>query len=361
MHVYIIGTLLSALFAFFSQKCKKEERSLQNRKIYLTTRKIYTSFFIVLSVIPLTVISAVRYGVGTDFFSYQRIYKIFRFDISNLEIGDKSLIFLLHKISDNPQIFFVVTSLWICIGYYISIYKNSIDPAYSIFIFVLGQEYFRSMNSIRQYMAAVIVMQAIPAVKEGKLKKVLIYTAIGMLFHMSAFMIIPLYILCRLRLKPMQLLLISAVFLLFINNVKQLAIRLAHMLGRYAWYFESSFSEGNFNPLVVAIYFSFLVFCEYLYGLQKVRTNDTINIVSNAAFIGMALFLSRLVLPRNVTRLAYYMDPVLILYTPELLGMIKGRKTRFVVKSIVFICYLFVFLLAPNSNNNQLPYQTFFS
>lgn len=361
MHIYIIGTLLSALFAFFSQKCKKKATLLQSRKFYLTTQKIYTFFFAVLSVIPLTTISAVRYGVGTDYFSYQRIYKTFRFSISNLEIGDRSLIYLLHKISDDPQIFFIVTSLWICIGYYISIYKNSMNPAYSIFIFVLGQEYFRSMNSIRQYLAAVIVIQAIPAVKEGKLKNVLIYTAIGMLFHTSAFMIIPLYILCRLRLKPIQLLLISSVFLMFINYVKPLAIRLAHMLGKYAWYFESRFSGGNFNPLVVAIYLSFLVFCEYLYDLQKVQKNDTVNIVSSAAFIGMILFLSRLVLPRNVTRLAYYMDPVLILYIPELLRMIKNRKARFILKSVVFTCYTCVFFLAPNSNNNQLPYQTYFS
>lgn len=358
MYVYIIGTLLSALLSLFAVGNKR--LFLRDRELHVLHRRMGAFFLMILSVFPLTIISAIRYGVGTDFFSYQAIYTTFRFETSNLEIGVKLLIALLHKISDNPQIFFAVTSLWICVGYYIVIYQNSIDPAYSICLFVFSQEYFRSMNSIRQFMASVIVIQALPAVKEGKLKKVLIYTAIGMLFHMSAFMLIPLYMLCRIHMKPMQLFILSVIFLLFINSVRGIAVRLARFIGgRYTWYFNSAFAEGNFNPLVVAIYCAFLLLCEYLYDFQKLKQNETLNFVTSAAFIGMLLFLSRLVLPRNVTRLAYYMDPVLIIYSPELFRLISNPKLRIILKSMAFICYIFVFALAPNSNNNQLPYQTY--
>ena len=120
MHIYVIGTVLAVLFAKFAM----------NVKPYLSLKKSYY-IWAVLSFLPLFLISALRYDVGTD---YLYVYDPFFHAINAgenefSEIGFNLINRITYLIVDDSALMFAVvaflTLLFTFLALFIYIYYQN--------------------------------------------------------------------------------------------------------------------------------------------------------------------------------------------------------------------------------------------
>ncbi|EOU1983770.1 EpsG family protein, partial [Clostridium perfringens] len=147
-------------------------------------------------------ISAIRFGIGTDYFMYKDIYEYAIHGATTSEIiswydvepGWAFLNRILGMLSKDTQVIFIVTSFIFifCIYKAISDFKDDISVGMSIFIF-LAIAYIPSFNVVRQYLAIGILMLSFKYIKDKKLIKFLTIVILASFFHYTALIFLPMY------------------------------------------------------------------------------------------------------------------------------------------------------------------------
>lgn len=171
--------------------------------------------------ITFILVSALRFSTGYDYNMYATIYHNYSF-VSLEEIGQARLekgfaipLAVLNQYSDTYLPMFVLTSIVICLGVFILIYKYSSVPWVSVITFLSLGMFFNSLNFLRQFTAAIIVTFALQYIEKKNPFKFLTVVIIASIFHWSALIMIPFYLL--LQIKPGIILSsVSAVVLVFI-------------------------------------------------------------------------------------------------------------------------------------------------
>lgn len=348
--IYIYGTMVSMLFAYIAQNAYRIGRASKLQ------RQCIAIIFKFLSFVPLTVISAIRYNVGTDFFSYYRIYISGR-QASYMEIGFNFLIREMRKISANPQFFFFITSIWICACYYFAIYKESRNPAYSIALFVLTRDYFRSMNAIRQYMAETVVILAFSHIKKKEWKRALIFVALACTIHTSALIYIILLVLNSVHFKPKRDILIVAGAFVCGGMITRYLFPFIERYTTYARYFSdnSGYSKSKFEGVNFIVYISFFTLLNILY--RDVKQNENLKVLYSAILLGMIVVAFSIFMPRNISRFTWSIDSFIIVYLPEATNKIPQKSLRWIINAGIIICYLVISVtLIQRGNQDVLPY-----
>lgn len=339
MIIYISGAALSIIFAYISAHVGKSFHLTNNEK------KLLSKLFGFLSFLPLTLISAFRYDVGADFMNYAQMYRSQTFKES--EPGFALLAKLLYLISENPQIFFIVTSVLICAFYYIAIYQESVSPAYSIFIFFTTSTcFFNSMNLIRQNMAMGLFLIALSFYHKEKYKSALLLVIIAATVHNSV-LVAALAILAidLLNISPLKGIAIIAASALF-ARVFSAIVRQFIQYTSYGRYFYGSESNTYLSILIVLI--CFYVLFSYIY--DKVRTHKSLHIAFSALIYGLMIgcSVSTIFIPAN--RLMYYSESILVLYVPEAVKIIDRKYVRNLVYIAVTAAYILKLIIFFNSS-----------
>lgn len=185
--IYVLAISITFIFAY---SLKNEEMICAGvrRPTVMLGRKNCDKAFKVLCFLPLFLVSALRYNVGTDYMwtyyqGYIRVGNGNNFD--EFSIGYKKMVQALNLITKDPQILFVVTSFIFCYFLWKAIYEQSADIFLSIVLVIVTRYYFISLNGIRQLIAMSIVIYATKYIIENKIIKFLIFLVIASLFHTS--------------------------------------------------------------------------------------------------------------------------------------------------------------------------------
>lgn len=349
--VYIVTTSISVLFAYIAMHTsglKEFDKSKQ---------KVLTTIFIILSFIPLTFISAMRYDVGIDYFSYKYIYMGIA-DTKRYEVGFLLFNRILKQISSAPQTFFIISSIFICVIYISSIYKYSINPAFSILLFLINRDFTESFNTIRMYMAITITLLAIPYIKHKKIIPVLLITIIAMSFHISAIIIILLFILYFIDLTPAKGMIIAVAVFFFSSLIFNVTKWVVTSYTNREIYFEDNIlrTRVNFSWTDFMIYLSFFILISCIY--KRVKNNSNIKLVYAASLTGLIVALSGRIFAGTMIRMAYYMNPILAIFIPELIMNIPKKNLRSITKILIISFYSIVWIwVVFYQDNNLLPYR----
>lgn len=166
-----------------------------NRSIMSQKKAVYITLL-------LTAFSAVRYGVGYDYFNYQYFIDNVWVDIDNIELFPRLLIFASRKTS--VSLFFVVTSILIFLPLYKACRNLSIDPAFSVIIYMLCPMFFlESLSIVRNAVAYSLVLWAFSELSiNNRFKAMLIFIS-AICFHLSAIVSLPILLLWKFRNKSM--------------------------------------------------------------------------------------------------------------------------------------------------------------
>lgn len=276
------------------------------------------------------------------------------------------------NIFNNIGFSFFLYELLIVLPMYITLLKIKKSNNFVIFgmlIFYLLL-YNQSLNMVRQSIALSFSLLAIVLFEEKKYVKVVILTIVASLFHMSAFVMLALYLvygLLNLKIKRGRLILELSIiigFILFLVNFENILLLFAKIfsdsVGIYSVYLESDFYKygaGNF------FWSEFIINCLLLLLMMVFKKNIQ-KYVPNYDFYFLMMiimfssnYLSNIIV--SAERIMYYIKyPLYFLVFARLPFYLTNKSNKTIVSfSILLYClYFFVFHILIYNANETIPY-----
>ena len=391
MAFYIVGTLASCMLAVWMQK---QDALLPGG---VSARRRWQK--ILLCGLPLTLLSAMRWGPGTDFYytylpefralqwlraggGEQLCEELFRPIVDLLsqmyglpgtptstmtvflgilekcEPGYRALMEAAVLLGGQFRVVVAVTSVIIGVCVFYAIFTQSTNPVLAIYLYVATSNYFLSLNIVRQYVAIAIGLVALQFAKERRLWAFLLCVALAMTFHTTAVLLLPCYFLGRVELKPRYAVLLVALTFAGSGVLGTAAAWLMPRigLGYYARYLGSAWEEG-LEPILLAINLCVLLFSSWYWSAAKKRCPYFI-LWYNMTLLGtLALALSG-VLPL-MKRVNYYYAAPQFLLLPEVLQAEEDAKRRRILTVLIVLAFAAETIVAVGiyNKNGVLPYQ----
>ncbi len=176
---------------------------LAGRKTTKAKKIIYLSVMFVL----MYLVSVFRYGIGNDYLSYIRLFDHVKSTPWSelLSLPYEPLYSVLTKLISmvtlSPEIMYAVYAVLILAPVAYAIYKHSDIAWISVTVYLCLTFFYTSLSFIRQSIAASILLLAFGFIKQRKIIPVLILAVVAALFHYTALVFIPFYLLAYF-LKP---------------------------------------------------------------------------------------------------------------------------------------------------------------
>lgn len=375
MFIYLFGFLISLLFLWLAQKKAKTEKT-----------KI---IFILLAVLPLFLLSALRYDVGTDYIKrYTNDYLAMAQgeNISNLEIGFKFIDYLCLLVTKQPYLLFWMTSLIILGIFFTIMCQQSKDICLSATIFFLAGYFFGSLNLVRQYIAIGFLLIAYQfLLKENKKQSYIgfaIFTILAFFMHSSSIVGVILILLTQKVFVNVKWVLPVSIILLLLNeNLIQL---LAPIIGktRFNVYLTGNMAKGELSILNILENVLIYVWMYAIFYLKKKNGEELkkeaillLNIQGVALLTTVAGACHML-----FSRIALYFVVFQILAIPYYISIMPLSKIKEIIKDkwkkeikeetikqitivvlIIGFISMFTYTNILNNDNGVLPYKTIFT
>lgn len=330
-----------------------------------------TNIFLPLCIfLTLLIPASLRYGIGTDYFSYIGILEHARNGGITTEFGYYIINFIVVYLNLNSQYIFIISGFII----YFNIILSSVmisKKYFAISILVLVCSfYLLSYSLLRQAIAISFIAVAISLYARQRFILFTVLTIVGSSFHFSVISILAFPLFSFIPIKRNFLILFTIIFSIIILNTNILTTIMSSdifAMTKYGYYINTKFGgEAKINtglgvlikcivPILVVIY------SREIYSLNK---NYSIiiylsvgSILANAASTQIHIF----------NRLSDIFSFLSFLSVPILLMSIKNVITRYFI--VFFIMGLFISLYERtiftnlSSNNSGLgvtPYTTIF-
>lgn len=391
MLIYVTATIASCLMAMYFT------RQDDKAPFGVTAKRRWAE--IVCCSFPLLLLSAVRWGVGTDFlYTYLPEFRALQWlragggdalceelfaplcgylaswglpdtpeaalpfflgVLDRSEPGYRALMELAVLLGGNFRLVIAVTSVIIELAVFYAIFTQSSMPTLAIFLYVASSNYFLGLNIVRQYIAVAVGLVAVQFIQEKRLVPFLLCVAAGMLFHTTAILLLPCYFLCRIEWRPRYGLLFVAIVLCGSGLLGSIAAWLMPRvgLGYYARYIGTVWAEEGFETILFAVNLAVLLFCSWYWEKAKQRCKYYV-IWYNMTLLGtLALALSG-VLPL-MKRVNYYYAAPQFLLLPEALQAEEKPERRKALTVLVVLAFTAETLVAVVgfNKNGALPYR----
>lgn len=341
MWIYTTGLVLSLFFAIF-------EKYTSRRK-----QKIFLRF---LSMIPLTIIAAIRYNVGTDYFytyapGFQQLLNQTGMRGEQFEIGFQWLQRIIAFFTTDYIWLFIVTAGVFGILTYSNIFKQSDSPLMSIFLYFAMSVYFASLNMVRQSLAMAIVYFAMHWIPKKKPSKYIAIVLFASLFHASMLILLPVYSLSRIKWNRRKVFFVTITGAAGGGLIAALAkIVLKYIRGGvYLRYLGIEAPKATWSLMIAIVLFALAII---------VNTNDW---QVWFAVIGYLLACVMTWYIPQMSRIWTIFTYAIMLYYPKVLNGIRQNRIRWQVKMVFVLCFsIYVYITISGGGQGVLPYQTIF-
>ncbi|MCW6677783.1 EpsG family protein [Anaerococcus sp. NML200574] len=306
-------------------------------------------------------------SVGNDTIKYVELYKDINYSASNIFFNrfEPGFIYLnkaLGKLSINPQIIIIMSSIIIWTGIIIFISNNSKNPAMSYFFIVTFGYMAFFMSGIRESIAISICLIGFEYVKEKR--KILFFLSIllASTFHISAFVFLIAYPVFNLKLNVYVKLLMIIVSIIFMKQFDIIMLYAIEHIPKYASYLTTEYNDGIIriatviNLLIISIiYIASSYYYRYQFGNENIYSGYL-----NLIFIGIPLLIVSLSF-NLLDRFSNYFNIFIIIVIPNIICN-RANVNHKLISFISMVCFLIYFicvqLLRPEWNGIY-PYTLF--
>lgn len=364
MYLILLAVSVAAGIPLCSEKCGK-----WGRAVYCAVLGI--AFIIV---------SASRFEVGYDYNSYAANYFNMKYmDAEDVMLGrmEKGFMMPLYALSlafEDYYMIHVYSAVVIYTAVFWFIYKYSSKPWISVTAFLCFGVYFNSLNFLRQFMAALIILYAVKFMKTKHCWRFFVLTLVAALFHWSALIMLILFFLLKIKPSRIYLGIAAAGTVLFCIFSRTIMLWIIDHVYMYRSYDPDNNVEASMGlPIRYTIMFGILFAVAFIFRKRLCEKNE-----KNAYYINFLMFTvifeaagaRHAILSRFA--LLVYLPPLLYLM-PDLVYVVKGyiaeklegakKKTATVISAAVsagfaFGCYMILML---NNYNGVMPYQSQFN
>lgn len=345
-------------------------------------------FFVVLALLLPSLLAGLRsYEIGSDtsgygiyWFNQATQFKNWLSFIKyakgySIDYGYATLNYLASRLGSDAHIFFFVLCFFeVGILYYVAKYncqKGAVALSFIVYFFLY---YNDSMNNMRQFPAALIILYSYKFIKEKKLFQFLVCVILAMQFHVTAILAVVLYPiswLAKNKFSKLHLLLIT-IGVLVANLSLEFIFKLLGTFGfnmaRYEHYINSTEGGGKYIRLILfgVIWVFYLINRD---NYRKIKEDDadvflfysTISLAfTTSMFLGLSNF---------IIRISYYFDFFVMIYLPSIVEMhktitIKDGSVRVSVSFIVIMALILLYWIITYVIRNgaeTVPYKFFWN
>lgn len=338
------------------------------------------SFLFIITSFALALMSALRYGSGSDFFPYLMYYNNTPPSIggaiaqneSHMNLGYRIYMGIFKVLGANSDVFIFVTSIIVMTMFCYVIYKNSKYKMLSLLVFyaIYYQIYLNS--ALRQGIALAIFFIAFYTFfKKGKTIQYIVCILFGFLFHESIlitllFPIIHIFYKKLFYNKTFNGLLFIGAIGLFVIKADRILVALAASIG-----IGIPYEASGFSMLAVVLRLVSIAFIYYMYvNTDEIEITDFDKFQIYSYFIGVLIFISISNVP-IFSRFTEYFSILEVMIYANLIYHVKSKLTKVVVSLFctLLVCSICIKDIASftvqgtyKSNNIlEYPYITIFN
>ena len=294
---------------------------------------------------PSVLLLSFRYGIGSDYFNYERIYENYiLLETTNMEWGYQMLMKFSHWLFKEfwGVIFLCAFLSLVLIVYWIL--KNCIPKQIPIALLILlSMNMGIWFNTIRQGVAISLCAIALTAIKKSKFLPFLCLVILASLLHTTALVLLPCYFLLNHKNKKTPMVLVIAK-LIVIAGLIFAFVYFYEIIGtenewQYVGYYDSD--EGGTTPWFLI--FAIFILLPELFYLPRILQKNSKNVIF---FFWVILELIFFVIGLQVSfvfRIAEYFSVVHILLIPEVLSAAKNRAEYHIVRFYYTLLFIFYF------------------
>lgn len=354
MAIYM--TTLSVVFILaIIVRYMDEKSSKKNTQIYSGLLTIYI-------LIILSCLSGLRYGVGTDFFSYRAVYiDAFKSNISDdRDFGYLILNRLVHIISDNPQWIFIITSLIINALIIYIIKKKSKMFEISVYLYITSYMYFSTFNAIRQWLSAAILFFGVKYMFSRDFKKYIIVVLIASTVHQTALIMLLFYFLCNGKFKSMKNIILTIIgisiyiFYMPFVNILMKSMEGSKISNDYSSALGIAGQGANILKFFVALVP--VILCLLFYKDINKDNDKKVDILMNLSLVNSLVML---IGTRHwiFARFLMYFELYNLLLYPIIIPKILKKEQRLLYYSFMVVYLIFCVLILKSGDSNIVPYK----
>lgn len=316
----------------------------------------------IVSALPLFFLSAFRYGIGTDYFSYVEIYQIW-IPRSNF-ITIEPLYYYLNKAiyhfaGNDYQWLFIVCSVLYIYFVFKSIFKMSVNPAFSIFLLFSMSFYLSSFNTMREHIGCAILLYALSYFEKKDIKRFIFFVIVATGFHYSCALFGFVILLRLIKFSPKRVAWWSAIFIALQGLIIQLVNRLFGNSIKYSNYLRQAETHSINSILGLLIQVIILLFLAYLY--QRNRDDEKYNYYFGIQTLAVWLNIVCLAMP-SISRIKWVFSLPAIIILPYAINSLDNRSTRLLLSFVVcalFSIYLII-VVGFIKSFGVIPYRSIF-
>ena len=324
-----------------------------------------TIFFVWSTALLLTLVSAFRWRVGTDYWSYERLYVSYvKEPVSEFTIFSEPGIRVLSKFGayineqlgqdPDPALMFAFAAIFTIPLMVWTIYRSTNYFSFAILLFILTTTWQGSFNGIRQYIACSILFSVHRYILTRQYPCYAIFVIFALLFHISAAIMLLAYWIPRRALKPHVLLFLMVFTTIAISSYSSL-LDLINLVK------EDPVSTGGYvsreiNPMRIGISLAPIIVYSMFTIKNELKDRDFFYL--NMIYINTALLIASL----NSAYLASF-STYTVLYAcvllPNLITMRDANTLNLAI--LLFITVYFLFWILETRQMPEMLYRTVFS
>lgn len=299
-------------------------------------------------------VSALRWRVGTDYWTYEWLFPIYAEEATKSfsllgEPGLRAIAWAAMNINGDSASMFALSAI-ITIGLTIrTLWRWSPAFTFSIAIYILSGAWHGSFNGVRQYLACAILFAGHRYIVDRRLGKWIVVVFSAMLFHVSASAAILLYLVPTKRTSLAIQFAVVFLGLIGMLSIDSLLEFLALQTGNPELW-DGSYANRSINPLRIA--FAFLPVA--LFWL--LRNNDSISDSKSWFYVNMLAVYGATYLASAssalMARFAIYVLPFIAIGL-VLVTSVRDPRERFLIRAAV-LCLFGIFMYADISGVDNL-------
>lgn len=323
MFVYLFIIFLAFLcFVVNGHRFIYRSDYLEDPQVLSSTTQDIVLLSIVL--IMLTTLRSATTGLDTP-----NYYNAFTFNLASIgfsdlltggvrgEVGYKFLALIFHSLGLGFHWVTLFEALVYVVPVAYIVHKYSRNPYYSLFLFVAYDYYLFSMSALRQTIAMGFVLIAFEMVSRKKTAAFFLCIALGVLFHFTAVVALPIYFLSRLSPSKRYIIaaFVASIFFFILRNQMRLIL---FKSSRVAYGGVETGGTGMYLMMLSMVLLD--VFCSKKDDWKMSETDTLIRYM----MISVVVIYPVLQFHPAVFRLHFYYSIMMIVYLPNVLRSLKS-------------------------------------
>lgn len=368
LYIFFILLLLSSMKLVQS----KYVLSHNDKSFNISSKDFFIYIFLVS---PIILLYSLRYGIGTDYFSYKDIFETL--NKSNIEeylkyhgknIGTYYVEFGYYLLNRYlaptfDSLMFICSFLMFTVLFFgaYRIDKN-IDISFVVFIYLCTQ-FIYSMNGIRFAIAITIIFFGFNFIIRKQFLKWLLCILIASLFHKTSLICIPFFLLIQFKNNRLNKIrdTLFYVFILVFPVLINILMSIVSQFSFFSRYFSTTmYSLGifAFKPMLL-FHILPVILPMLLVNLKKIFSSEVAQVLFKISLLEIPL---RMLGSLNtwLTRLTRFPQMAFVVLIPYVLSNIKNKKLKYLL-CVYYICwYIFYFSYGAiiSDAGDSLPYQS---